>query len=239
MLTTWQAFYGQPLIGTWLLSAVAACFLGALTARGFAAGAGVEPRLTGFVRVWAVVFALDAVLDPIATSVFGWSMLPFVLLGDYRVFALALVVMQPARPRAGVLLEAAGWTLIVPAFAYGSYRAIEAVHGPQPEAILWLIYEAAFVALTIVLWRRVVPARVDASRDGVRRYLGAVAGIVISYYALWATADVIILSGADWGWALRIVPNLLYYGAFVPFAYARFFASGPSARTSSSVQAAR
>lgn len=238
-MTTWQAFYGQPLVGTWMLSTAAALFLGALALRGFAAASGVEPRVAGFVRAWTVVFALDAVLDPIATGVFGWSMLPFVLLGDYRVFALVLIVMQPARSRTGVLLEAAGWTLIVPALAYGSYRAIEAVRGPQPEAILWLIYEAAFVALTTVLWRRVVPARVDAARDGVRRYLGAVAGIVIAYYALWATADVIILSGADSGWALRIVPNLLYYGAFVPFAYARFFASGPSASTSSSVQAAR
>lgn len=239
MPTTWQAFYAQPLIGTWTLSTAAALFLALLAVRGVASGPGVEPRAAGFVRTWAIVFALDAVLDPIATGVLGWSMLPFVLLGDYRVFALFLLVMQPARSRGGVLLEAAGWTLIVPAIAYGLYRGIAAVQGPQPEAILWLIYELSFVLLTLVLWRRVVPARVEAGRPAVRRYLGAVAGMVIAYYVLWATADVVILSGVDAGWALRIVPNLLYYGAFVPFAYARFFASGPSAATSSSVHAAR
>jgi hypothetical protein len=40
---------------------------------------------------------------------------------------------------------------------------------------------------------------------------------VIGYYALWAGADAIILtSGADTGFLLRVLPNALYYGGFVP-----------------------
>ena len=40
---------------------------------------------------------------------------------------------------------------------------------------------------------------------------------VIGYYALWASADAIILaSGADVGFLLRVVPNALYYGGLVP-----------------------
>ena len=34
---------------------------------------------------------------------------------------------------------------------------------------------------------------------------------------LWATADVLILAGVDLGWALRLLPNQLYYAFTVPF----------------------
>ena len=51
---------------------------------------------------------------------------------------------------------------------------------------------------------------------GLRRVLGYVA----VYYALWASADVLILyGGLDVGWLLRVVPNQLYYAFFVPFAW--------------------
>ena len=40
---------------------------------------------------------------------------------------------------------------------------------------------------------------------------------VIGYYGLWAAADAIILTtGADMGFLLRVLPNALYYGGFVP-----------------------
>ena len=38
---------------------------------------------------------------------------------------------------------------------------------------------------------------------------------VLLYYGLWAASDVVILAtGADVGFGLRVVPNLLYYGGF-------------------------
>jgi hypothetical protein len=217
----------------WALIVLPALFLGGLALRG-ARGEGVEPLAASFVRRWAAVFALTALVDPVATGPLGWPMLPFVLLGDYRVFALVLVVMQPTRARVGVLLEAAAWTLVVPAVAYGTIRLVEAVAVPQPDTMLWCVYEVAFIALAeaFVVW--VLPRRVAADREPVRRYVRDVLALV-GYYALWALADILILGRHDWGWGLRIVPNQLYYGVFVPFAYARFFAS--SAASSTSTQA--
>ena len=58
------------------------------------------------------------------------------------------------------------------------------------------------------------------------------------YYALWAVADVLILAGRDVGWALRIVPNQLYYAFWVPVVWWLFF-SPRYASTRSLVQARR
>ena len=39
---------------------------------------------------------------------------------------------------------------------------------------------------------------------------------VLLYYGLWATADAIILAtGSDLGFAVRVVPNVLYYGGLI------------------------
>jgi hypothetical protein len=46
---------------------------------------------------------------------------------------------------------------------------------------------------------------------------------VAAYYGLWAAADVLILCGVDAGWPVRLVPNQLYYGFFVPFVWRGFF----------------
>jgi hypothetical protein len=50
-----------------------------------------------------------------------------------------------------------------------------------------------------------------------RRFLRQLCLYSLGYYALWALADVWILSGADLGYLLRVVPNLLYYSLFLPF----------------------
>jgi hypothetical protein len=161
-----------------------------------------------------------------------------VLLGDFRVFALAVVVMQPGRARSSAFIEAGAWTLVVPAVAYGVWRAIAAAHGAEPpEMLLWLVYEIAFVLLVLAWWTAIVPARVSASRAATRRYVGGVLAVVAAYYVLWVLADVVILAGRDWGWALRMVPNQLYYGVLVPAAYSLFF-SAPSASARASTQVA-
>ena len=234
MASSWEALYKGSAQGLWALIFLPVLFLGWLAVRG-AEGAGAEPQAAGFVRCWAAVFALVALIDPIATGPLGLPLLPFVLLGDFRVFALVLVVMQPTRARPSVLLEAAAWTLVVPAVAYGTIRLVETVAIPQPATMLWCVYEVAFVALAeaFVVW--LIPRRVASDREPVRRYVRAVLGFVVLYYALWALADTVILGGGDWGWALRIVPNQLYYGLFVPFAYACFFSA--KAASSASTQA--
>jgi len=233
--STWEALYKSSAQGLWALLVLPVLFLLWLALRG-ARGAGVEPRAARFVRRWAVVFAVVALVDLVATGPLGWPLVPFVLLGDFRVFALVLVVMDPTHPRAGTLLRAAGLTLVVPLFAYGLIRLVDTIAIEQPDTMLWCVYEISFVVLaeSLVVW--LLP-RIATDREPVRRYLRAVLGFVVLYYVLWALADVITLRGDDWGWGLRMVPNQLYYGLFVPFAYWRFFAT--QAAASSSTQAAR
>ena len=233
---TWEALYKSPAQGVWALVVLPALFLVWLVVRGRRWEGGVEPAAAGFVRRWAVVFTLVALVDPIATGPLGWPLLPFVLLGDFRVFALLLAVMHPNRARAAVLLEAAAWTLVVPVFAWRTMWLVESVAGAQAPTMLWLVYEVGFVVLAdaFVVW--VIPRRVAPDREPVRRWVRAVLAFVVLYYSLWALADVLTLNGVDRGWALRVVPNQLYYGLFVPFAYVRFFSA--RAASSASTQAA-
>ena len=238
MPASWKALYDSHVMGVWALAVLPALFLIGLATRGFRIEPGVEPYAARFVRGWAIVFAVLAALDPIATGFLGWPLPPFVLLGDYRVFALVVVVMQPGRSRAVALAEAAAWTLVVPALAYGATQAVGRLEGPLPPVTLWIAYQTAFALLALALIARLVPARVGIEREPVRRYVRAVLGFVVGYYVLWTVADVLVLRGREWGWGLRIVPNLLYYGAFVPFAYWRFFAAR-NAASSASVQTSR
>jgi hypothetical protein len=224
----WEALYRSEAVGVWSLIVVPAVFLLALPFLR-PRSPGAEPRAARFVRAWAVAFGLATIVDPLATGLAGMPMLPFVLLGDLRVFLLVLGVMEPAAPLARTFLQAAAWTLVVPAVTLVVSRLVERATGPQPEQILWLIYECAFTALA--LWWR-------TRRVGGDRFLRAVLAYVVTYYALWVLSDVLILSGVDAGWALRIVPNQLFYAFWVPVVWALFF-SPRYASTSSVVQARR
>ena len=249
MLTTWETIYQSDLLGVYALVLIPALFLLVLL-RGRPRSPGVEPRAAGFVHAWALVFTLETILDPIATRpALGWlglegtriadvAMVPFVLLGDFRVFLLVVRVAQPTRALGPTLAEAAAWTCLVPAVAGTLTATLHASVDGLPSMIIWMVYEGAFLILALVLRRRFVPARVEAGRPAVRAYLRAIFTYVATYYALWLAADIAIVGGLDLGWALRIVPNQLYYVAWVPFAWWRFF-SPRYASTSSSTHAAR
>ncbi|MFN2377131.1 MAG: hypothetical protein ABR538_11380 [Candidatus Binatia bacterium] len=197
-------------------------------------------RATGqrFLYVYCVVFALETIVDPIATGPFlrwlgagegalGTAIpLTFVLLGDFRVYLLIFAMARLARPEpnggslAPAFLQAAAWTLVVPIVAYTVDSALHRANPGLPEQTIWLAHELAF--LSIALWLRVrgIARRMPAAEHATRRGLEAVAGYAAVYYALWATADVLILVfGLDVGWALRVIPNQLYYAFFLPFAY--------------------
>ena len=103
MFETWEAFYASRLQGVWLLVVPAAAFLVWLLAHGRPAAAGAEPRAARFVHVWTVVFTVGTILDPLLIVYAGVPMLPFVLLGDFRVFLLVLGVAHPMRPLAATV----------------------------------------------------------------------------------------------------------------------------------------
>jgi hypothetical protein len=196
-------------------------------------GPGAFPAAKPFLIAWCWLFALETMLDPIATGPLAKAIgserastalgLAFVLLGDFRIWWLVFGLAAPRRGLRPALLA----TAAVPVFAWLATHGLGLAFGALPDQALWLVHESAFVALAAFV-----------SRRGKDRFVRALLAYAAVYYALWAASDVLILAGVDEGWLIRCVPNQLYYGLTVPFVWWRFFA--PSyASSSTSAQASR
>jgi hypothetical protein len=178
-----------------------------------------------FLRLYCPLFAVEALLDPLAT---GW--LPpalglgdagatalafaFVWLGDFRVLWLVLTLLdaEPAPRRAAA--RAALLACAVPAV-----DAVALALGARGQG-LWLVHELAFCSLALWLRQGLIPRRAPAPWRGPLR---AAAGYAAAYYALWALSDALLLAAElDAGWGLRMLPNQLYYAFWVPFVFAAF-----------------
>jgi len=226
-LASWHDFYGASWQQPWALLLAPFAFL---VWRALAAPPrdGAAPEARSFVVAWGTLFALETMLDPIATGPLAQALgsprastalgVGFVMLGDFRVWWLIFWIDRPT----GAALRALAPTLGVPIAAW-----LVSLTLPLPEQALWLLHESLFIAVAFLFSRRL------AGR--FERAVLAYAGV---YYALWAAADVLILAGVDAGWLLRCVPNQLYYGFTVPFVWWRFFAPAYAA-TSTSTQASR
>lgn len=190
-----------------------------------------------FVDAYCIVFAIETLLDPLATGplvrVLGVAdgrlgtavMLLFVLLGDFRVYLLtfALIAIAGGRGWSAALPAALGATLAVPVAAYAGTRALEAVLGTLGPNGIWPVYEALFAVVAAGMRTRLIPARLR-HHPALNRYLRALLGYVVAYYALWLSADLLIqVAGLDLGWLLRMVPNQLYYAFWVPVVFFAFF----------------
>jgi hypothetical protein len=234
----WHAFYQSDVQGLWLLVIAPLAFLAALPFARRPAAQGADPTAAGFVGAWALVFALETLLDPLATGplarALGIAGTPahtalifvFVLLGDFRVLLLLFHLAARERALGRSLRAAAPWTLLVPLVTLAVWGPPRLLLEPLPSQVMWLVYETAFAALALWLRARGIPARLGPGRPALARYLRAVCAFVAAYYALWAAADVLILLGVDAGWGLRVIPNQLYYAFTVPFAYFAYFAAG-------------
>jgi hypothetical protein len=232
MATTFLDFYKSDLQSVYALCVVPLLFLAWLLFSPVAQAMARGEAWRRFVYVYCVVFSVETMLDPVATGPFvRWLgagdtglgtaiLLTFVLLGDFRVYLLIFRLAKLDTRLASVIGKAAAWTMIVPVFAFAVDSALHAVRPDLPSQTIWLIYELAF--LSIAMWLRTVGIErmTSATTIGIRYGLERIAGYVAVYYALWATADVIIMVlGMDIGWALRVVPNQLYYAFFLPFVY--------------------
>jgi hypothetical protein len=237
-VSTFSDFYKSDLQSVYAVCVVPLLFLAWLLLSPAARQKAASAR---FLYLYCVVFALETILDPVATgpltrwleagdSALGTAILLFfVLLGDFRVYLLLFYLSRlkrplagafDARPLASALAEAAGWTLVVPLFAYGSDSVLHRVWPDLPSQTIWLLYELAFFCIAVWLRTGGIARRMASGDASLRRGLEAVAGYVAVYYALWATADVVILVfGLDAGWALRVIPNQLYYGFYLPFVW--------------------
>jgi hypothetical protein len=231
---SWRAFYQSNLQGVWSLLPVPAAFfvylLVSRRARALAAGSA-EAR---FVRGWALLFALETLLDPlVGGKLVAWLGLPaalatavmltFVLLGDFRVFWLLFAVALRDVRRGARL--AAAVTPVVPLLAYASDHLLESFVPDATGQRLWLIHELLFTGVALWLWSVWLPRRVaDAA---TLRFLRRVCVYVIVYYALWAACDSLWLAASlDVAWLLRALPNQLYYAFFVPFVWLAYSRPG-------------
>ena len=142
----------------------------------------------------------------------------FVVVGDLRFFYLVErqrgELTASARTRLRALSIALPVSLVVPiATAIGGRIAPDRLRGHR----LYLVYELALLALVLVFALSRMPSAADGA-DRRRRYVLRLLVLETMQYALWALADALILSGRDHGYLIRMLPNALYYAAFVPVA---------------------
>jgi len=244
---SWQTFYQSDLQSVWGLGAVPVLFGAFLLVRRLAGGGqpspGATPAAANFVAAFTLVFLVETLLDPVATgpitralglgdAVAGSAIaFAFVYLGDFRVYLLLFGVAALAGGRSVPLGRAALWTLAVPAVAGSLYAGARALWGDVAMGWLWVGYELSFLVVMLGFRARWVPAQGSGADDATRGFLGFVCLYATSYYGLWLASDLLVLLGGfDAGWALRIVPNQLYYAFFVPCAWWRFFSPAFAAR---------
>lgn len=210
---TYAEFYASSFQHPWLLWASALIGLSIALSRSDVSW-GVRwfcVILTGLSIVDAWLTANEVVgLGPLYGSASSWVPLLFVLLGDFRYFFF----LEAARADGTLVITKRGlriavtWTLVVPV---ASQLVVHAL-GSEETRVLFLVYEALFVVLSLGLYAVYLPRHA-----GAPRWARHVTMFVSVYYALWALADAIILqSGADAGFLVRVLPNILYYGGFVP-----------------------
>jgi hypothetical protein len=199
----------------------------------FLLGLRLRSLLGVIIAAFAIEIALDAwltgSLSPLhAPAGLEWVVpVVFVILGDLRYF----VVVEACTPRP-VLWRSALLSLalafVVPVTTQIARALFKRVH--DDESVNYLVYELLFFLLAIVMRLFVVPPRMEGSDAGARTLALRVSEFEIVQYGLWACADIVILSGLEGpGYALRIVPNVLYYVGFLFFV---FFFSSRSPRSS-------
>lgn len=179
---------------------------------------GLDPALRRYCLALVALSLLDAWLT--SSPVWGVGTLEgaaaqtvplcFVLAGDLRYWLLLQAATPDGRFRPGPRSVAAalGLTLIVPLASQGILALLPPAW--STPRVLFLCYELAFAALLLGLLRGHPKLRAGS-------WLRQVSRFVLLYYALWAAADAVILAtGSDLGFGLRLLPNWLYYGGLVP-----------------------
>ncbi len=117
-------------------------------------------------------------------------------------------------------------SLVIPVVTGVMTRTIPAM---RDDRVLYAVYESAMTVLVLALAHRRFGRR--AVDEASIRWIREVSYLFAGLYAGWAACDMLILAGFDFAHVLRIVPNVAYYGAFLPFVLWRAPASWKDVRT--------
>jgi len=226
----YNSFYQQPLT-LWIATLIGASVLYTIPS-----GLKKSPELRFFSLIWIFISLLDAGLT--ATPVPGvgrlswpWDQLvplTFVLLGDYRYFLWSSGLNQSSwilsRQK---YIGALKWTLIVPIASKIAVALLPqelANISPNSSRFLFFFYEVFFLCL-IPIHARTLMSHGRLSPTSMT-WFRRVKNFAVLYYSLWAFADLWILALEylnpaevqlrDFGFLMRVVPNVLYYGFLIP-----------------------
>ncbi|MCG3174549.1 MAG: hypothetical protein GMKNLPBB_02794 [Myxococcota bacterium] len=180
--------------------------------------------LKGWTAGFALCIALDAwftgALSPLETThpLYTQVSILFVILGDWRWFVLLLLpaISSGARGAWKWWPASLGLALVVPICQALLIKLFPALFANARNT--FLAYELIFAALTAGFLAR-SRLLLHGEPESLIRWFQRVSLFVLGYYFLWASADVLILSGFMWGHLLRIVPDTLYYAGFLWFVW--------------------
>ena len=201
---TFQELYSSP----WILPALPCVALPIVLV--------LAARRKGFFRAWGLLFAVLIVVDayvngaltpvsaPGLATFFG---ITFVIVGDLRYF-LAVEHTETSR---FFVPAALGLALVVPVLSQIARATIPAVAAEL--RVTYATYEVLFLAVLAAYYFLRV-----RTLDGARAFATKLTLFEAVQYGLWASIDVLLLvTKRDAGYLLRIVPDVMYYVAFVPF----------------------
>lgn len=206
-----------------IVATLSAAATGGLVARHW-----LREGVLGFAERWALLFGVSTLLDAFATAPFSplshgpaalWVSIFFVIFGDFRLFALSEHHARPRGPWATAARRALMFAVVTPIVQRLAVWGLPTLLAGKDLRVTFLSYEVIF--LVVLALYAAFSAR-EGDDDDVRAGSRLIA-FFGAQYALWALADALILGVPalrDVGFGLRIVPNVMYYGLFVPLGYA-------------------
>jgi hypothetical protein len=227
--TAYQSAWQHP--GIAWIAGLPLVLVGLLAARRGRQVADADPRRKAFVWAFVILEAeilLDAfftgALSPLSSAGGGGTAaaIVFVILGDLRFFYLVERQRGEAASSGSAALTALKIALPV-SFVMPVVSAVLTRIDPARHAgtRLFLVYELGLVVVVAIYCAARRPLTRDRA-DGRARYVRRLMRFELAQYGGWALADAVILFAPpkwrDLGWAIRVVPNVLYYALFVPVA---------------------
>lgn len=144
----------------------------------------------------------------------------FVLIGDLRFILLLAYILYAGKSLSDIEKLRPGWDVLRPAIIFTLFPSliVSAVGFACPDWVReprqkFLAYEITFFVLTLLWIYGVMPQKSVPQRE--QAFLKKVSRLVLAFYGLWALADILLLRGIAAGFVVRIIPNLLYYCAFL------------------------